>query len=306
MSVNSTAWLQIHVCVMLWGCTAVLGRLISIPALPLVMWRMLLVAITLLLLPRVWRGLQLMSRRHFFAYCGVGVLVALHWLTFYAAVNLANASVAATCMALIPVFLCVIEPIVTGRRFVPRELLFGVLVLPGIALVVGGTPGEMNIGIAVGVLSALFVAIFTAYNKRLIDRSDALSITALEMASGGLLTVCISGLVLLFSSEETATALFPAASQAFAVPSKTDMQYLLILAFACTSLPFALALRALRHLSGFASALAVNLEPVYAIILAILILGEQQELNVTFYLGASLILCVVFIYPLQKQSSEQR
>lgn len=132
------------------------------------------------------------------------------------------------------------------------------LVLPGIALVVGVTPSDMNIGIAVAVLSALLVA------------------------------------------------LFPAAPQTFAIPSQANMKYLLLLAFACTSLPFALSLRVFRHLSGFASGLAVNLEPVYAIILAIFILGEQQELNVTFYLGAGLILCVVFIYPSQRQNVATR
>ena len=90
-----TAWLQIHLCVVLWGFTAILGKLISLPALPLVWWRMLLVVALLLLLPRVWRGLRAMSARLRWSYAGVGVLVALHWLTFYASIKLSNASVAA-------------------------------------------------------------------------------------------------------------------------------------------------------------------------------------------------------------------
>src|SRR5690606_9099125 len=144
MRANSSAWLQIHLCVLLWGFTAILGRLITLPVLALVLWRMFLVTCALLLLPKVWRALRRLSGRHLLAIIGVGVVVALHWLGFYAAVKLSNASVAATCMALIPIFLCVIEPLVTGRRFQPRELLFGLLVLPGIMLVVGGTPSDMN------------------------------------------------------------------------------------------------------------------------------------------------------------------
>src|SRR6187431_1783943 len=88
-----TAWLQIHFCVILWGFTAILGKLISMPALPLVWWRMLLVVVLLMLLPRVWRGLRAMPARLLWSYAGVGVLVALHWLTFYAAIKLSNASV---------------------------------------------------------------------------------------------------------------------------------------------------------------------------------------------------------------------
>ncbi|MES3008309.1 MAG: DMT family transporter [Pseudomonadota bacterium] len=294
-------WIQIHFCVFLWGFTAILGKLISVPALPLVMWRMLIVAVLLLLLPRVWRGLCAMSSRHLLGFSTIGVLVALHWLTFYGAVKLANASVAATCMALMPIFLCFMEPLLTGSRFKRSELALGLLVLPGIALVVGGTPDSMNAGIGVGVLSALLVALFSALNKRLIAHSDALSVTALEMTSGGLFLVLISGVLSLWPTAASSAALLPAPQELFALPAGDDIGYLLILAVGCTLLPFALSLQALRHLSAYASALAVNLEPIYAILLAMLILGEQRELNLGFYVGALLILGVVFIYSLQRR-----
>ena len=148
----SKARLQIHFCVLLWGFTAILGKLITLPALQLVWWRMLLVALALLLMPRVWRGLRKMPPRLRWAYAGIGVLVALHWLTFYAAIKLSNASVGATCIALGPVFLSFIEPWVAKRKFDLRELLIGVAVIPGVALVVGGVPDDMRIGIAVGAL----------------------------------------------------------------------------------------------------------------------------------------------------------
>src|SRR5690606_11417398 len=294
MRANSSAWLQIHLCVVLWGFTAILGRLITLPVLALVLWRMFLVTCVLLLLPKVWRAMRRLSGRHLLAIIGVGVVVALHWLGFYGAVKLANASVAATCMALIPIFLCVIEPMVTGRRFQPRELLFGALVLPGIMLVAGGTPSDMNAGIICGVLAALMAAVFGAFNKRLIMRTDALTMTALEMGSGFafLLFLAVAGMLLPLG--DTLQWLMP--EQLLVWPSSADMGYLLILAFACTLLPFALSLHALRHLSAYATALAVNLEPVYAIILAILLLDEQQQLTGTFYGGAALILAVVFVY----------
>lgn len=116
---------QIHFCVLLWGVTAILGKLITLPALPLVWWRMLLVTAMLALLPRVWRGLRTLPLRLVAGYAGIGALVALHWLTFYGAVKLANASVAATCIALAPVFTSIIEPWVAKRPFQLRELAFG-------------------------------------------------------------------------------------------------------------------------------------------------------------------------------------
>lgn len=306
MSDTRTAWAQIHLCVFLWGFTAIIGKLITVPALPLVLWRMLMVSLMLLLLPRVWRGMLRLSRRDLLAFLGVGVIVAVHWLTFYAAVKLANASVAATCMALIPVCLCFIEPMVTGRPFVRRELLLGLLVLPGVALVVGGTPETMNAGIAVAILSAFLAALFTALNKRLIHRTDALSATALEMLGGGVFALVMT--LLLFGLPWTpweAGALLPAQDKLLAVPGSNDMFWILLLAVACTLLPFALSLVALRQLSAYASSLAVNMEPLYAIILAILILGEQRELDLQFYLGAGIILGVVLVYPVLMNSHKQ-
>ena len=123
---------QIHFCVLLWGFTAILGKLISLPALPLVWWRMLIVVAALALLPKVWRGLRAMPTRSRWAYAGIGVLVALHWLTFYGAIKLANASVAATCIAFATPMTALIEPLLTRQKFQPRDLLLGLASLPGI------------------------------------------------------------------------------------------------------------------------------------------------------------------------------
>jgi len=190
---------QIHFCVLLWGFTAILGKLITLPALPLVWWRMLIVVAVLALLPRVWASLRAMPARLMWGYAGIGVLVALHWLTFYGAIKLANASVAATCIALATALTAVVEPWLTRTRFSPRDLALGIAVLPGVALVVGGVPQEMRIGIAVGALSALLVALFGSLNKRLIGRADPLTVTALELGAGTLaLTLLVPLMPLMF------------------------------------------------------------------------------------------------------------
>src|SRR5690606_28552996 len=290
MNDHTRALLQVHFCVLLWGFTAILGKLIQMPALPLVWWRMLLVVAALALLPRVWRGLRTLPPRLLAGYSGVGVLVALHWLTFYGAIKLANASVAATCIALAPVFTAIIEPWVARRPFRPRELALGVAVLPGVALVVGGLPDGMRAGVAVGALSALLVAVFGSLNKRLVDRADPLTVTALELGAGTLALTALAPLMPL---------LLPAfAGDLLALPGLRDGALLLLLALACTLLPFALALVALRHMSAYAVQLVTNLEPVYAIALAALLLGEQHELSLQFYLGVVIILAAVFLDPL--------
>ncbi len=290
MTDTRKALFQIHFCVLLWGITAILGKLITLPALPLVWWRMLLVVVMLALLPRVWRGLRQLSPTLLAGYCGVGALVALHWLTFYGAVKLANASVAATCIALAPVFTAVIEPWVAKRPFQLRELAFGIAVLPGVALVVGGVPDGMRLGVLVGAASALLVAMFGSLNKRLVSHADPLTVTAVELGAGTL-TLTLLAPVLPF--------LLPAlASPLWIVPNLRDTLLLLVLAGICTLLPFALALVALRHLSAYTVQLVTNLEPVYAILLAMVLLSEQRELTPLFYAGVAIIVGAVFLHPL--------
>lgn len=278
------ARLQIHFCVVLWGFTAILGKLITLPALSLVLWRIFLVSGALLLVPRVWRGLRAMPARVRWSYAGIGVLVSLHWLTFYAAIKLANASVGATCIALGPVFLAFIEPWIARRKFDPRELMIGVFVVPGVAMVVGGVPADMRIGIAVGVLSTLFVALFGALNKRMVDHGDPLTITCIELGAGTVFLALLAPWL-------------PHTGAAIQLPGLHDTLLLLVLAFGCTLLPFALALVALRHLTAFGTQMVTNLEPVYAIVLAILLLGEQHELDNWFYAGVAVILAAVFAHP---------
>ena len=284
MTDSVRAWLQIHFCVVLWGFTAILGKAITLPALPLVWWRMMLVTAALLVIPGFWRGLARMSLRQIAIFSGIGAIVAMHWLTFYGAIKLSNASVAATCMAMSPMLIALVEPWVVGKNFEWRDLIMGIAVVPGIVLIVGGTPPAMRAGIAVGILSAIFVALFGTLNKRFIQKAGALTITGLEMGAGALTLAIISMLA-------------PFSDSAFVRPDRHDTVLLLVLALACTLLPFALSLVAQRHLSAFATGLAVNMEPVYAMFLAMAFFGEQHELSATFYLGVAIVFAVVFSHP---------
>jgi drug/metabolite transporter (DMT)-like permease len=298
MPANPTtkAQLQIHACVLLWGFTPILGKLISLNALPLVWWRMVLVVAALALVPRVWRGLRAMPSKLVLAYSGIGMIVAMHWLTFYGAIKLSNASVAVTCLALAPAFTSVIEPWLTKRPFSLRDLVFGIAVLPGVALVVGGIPDGMRMGVLVGAMSALLVSFFGPLNKRLIDHGEPLTITGLELGAGVLLLTALAPLM---------PMIFPSfAGNLFVLPGLEDGALLLVLSLACTLLPFALSLVALRHLSAYGVQLVTNLEPVYAIILAIVLLGEQRELTPQFYLGVAIILAAVFLHPLLNRNKK--
>lgn len=289
MTPQRRAFWQIHLCVLLWGFTAILGKLIDLPALPMVWWRLLLVVGALALVPRVWRGLRALGPRLLAAYAGVGVLVALHWLTFYGAIKLANASVAVVCLAFASAFTALVEPWLAGTRFSRRDLALGLAILPGVALVVGGVPAGMHAGIVAGTLSALFVALFGSLNKRLVERADSMTVTAVELGAGLLALTLLAPVM---------PALVPSfAGDLLAVPAPRDLALLVLLATACTLFPFALSLVALRHMSAFTAQLAVNLEPVYAIVLAVLLLDEQRELTLAFYAGVSIILLAVLLPP---------
>ncbi len=280
-----SAFWQLQGCVVLWGFTSILGRLITLPALALVVWRMALAALLLVCLPRVWRGLRQMDvralRRHAFA----GGVIALHWLAFYSAIKLANASVAVACLAVASVFTAIIEPLMTGRRHERRELLLGILAVPGVWLLVGGVPKEMLGGVAAGIVAAVLTATYASLNKRYWSASaEPAAVTVLQLGCGTLFLLVI-GLPVL------------GGEAVFTMPGKSDFAWLSVLAIVCTIVPLLLWLRALQHVSAFTTQLSLNLEPVYTIVLAALIFKEHQELTPQFYLGVIVILATVFLQP---------
>jgi drug/metabolite transporter (DMT)-like permease len=275
------ALIELHLCVVLWGFTAILGKLITLSAQQLVWWRLLLVTVSLACFPRVWRALRTIPPRQMLVFAGIGLVVALHWLAFYGSVKLANASVAATTMALAPVVTALIEPVITGSRFERHNLLLGILVIPGVALVVGGIPDSMHLGFWVGVASAALAAVFNALNKRHLGHHDAMAVTWLELGAGFLLIAAIVP----FTAPNGA---------GIVLPSVQDGAWLMVLAIFCTLIPFVISLATLRHLSAFTAQLAINLEPLYAIVLAVLFLGEARELDGMFFAGVAIVLAAVF------------
>ena len=285
MNPHRRALIELHICVVLWGFTAILGKLITLSALQLVWWRMLLVTLALACFPRVWRALRTIAPRQMLAFAGIGGVVAVHWLTFYGSVKLANASVAATCMALAPVVTALIEPAITGARFERHNLLLGILVIPGVALVVGGIPESMHLGFWVGVASAALAAVYTALNKRFLGHHDAMAVTWIELGAGFAL---VAALV------PTLGPLIAPDGGSVVLPGVQDGAWLLVLAFFCTLIPFAVSLATLRHLSAFTAQLAINLEPLYAIAIAVLFLGEARELDALFFIGVAIVLAAVF------------
>jgi len=294
VNAHRRALIELHVCVVLWGFTAILGKLITLPALALVWWRMLLVTLALACFPRVWRGLAGIPMRLVAIYAGIGGVVAVHWLTFYGSVKLANASVAATTMALAPAVTALIEPVITGARFERHNLLLGILVIPGVALVVGGIPGSMQAGFWVGVVSAALAALYNALNKRFLGHHDAMAVTWIELGAGFLLVAAIAP----FAAPNGASLVLPSAH---------DGAWLAVLAILCTLIPFAISLATLRHLSAFTAQLAINLEPVYAIAIAVLFLGEARDLDVLFFLGVAIVMGAVFGHGyLQTRLTERR
>lgn len=283
-NLHRRAFWQVHLCVLLWGFTAILGKLITLPAQALVVWRMALVCLFLAMIPKVWRGIAVLNPKLILTYAGIGVIVALHWLTFYGAIKLSNASVAVSCLALGSIFAALIEPMLTEKAWNRNELFIGVLAVPGVVLLVGGVPLSMHTGIIVGTISAFLTSLFAVLNKRYVHDAEPESVTFIEMSAGALFLSVAS--IFYFGIEQT-----------LMMPDARDAALLLILALACTTFPFILSLRALRHISAFTTQLALNLEPVYAIVIAALWLKEYEELTPQFYLGVSIILLAVFIQP---------
>jgi len=291
MTPTQRAYLELHIAVFLFGFTAILGDLIQLSALLIVWWRVLLTSISLAFIIRLGRLFRTLPPRKILTFMGIGVIVAIHWVTFYGAIKLSNASIGVIAMATTSFFTSLIEPFVMRQRVKWYELALGLLIVPGMALIVSATDLSMIKGLMLGLLSAFLAALFATLNKRLITQSDERSITFLEMSSAWLFLSVVIPIWIIYSGEPL--NIWP--------PTLIDWGYLLILALVCTTLAYVLALRALQHISAFASNLSINLEPVYGILLAWLLLNENEELDTGFYLGAGIIVLAVLSYPLIKR-----
>ncbi len=294
MNKTQGAYLNLHIAVLLAGFTAILGDLIQLSAIVLVWWRVFITAISLLFFIGFGKTLIHIPKSLILKYMGIGVLIALHWIAFFGAIKYANASIALICMATTSFFTALIEPLVTKRPVKAYEILLSLLVIPGMVLIVNSTDLSMKLGIWIGLLSALLASMFVIFNKMFIKEADPMSITFIELGSGCLMI----SLILPFYFWNSETAVF--------WPDWMDLGYLMILALLCTTLASVLGLYALKHISAFVSNLAYNMEPVYGIVLAWLILNENKELTTGFYWGCLIIILAVFSYPILKRLAEKK
>lgn len=283
------AYLQMHVSVILWGFTAIIGKLITLTALPLVWYRMIITALSFLILPVFWRHIRKVDRKSFWQIAGIGCLVSLHWVTFYGSVKYANVSITLSCLATASFFTSLIEPMVFRQKIQKLELLLGLMIIPGVYMIFRFTDISYAAGIIMGIISAILAALFSTLNKKMVAKNDPNSITFIEMGSGWLLLTLLMPFY------------FSAFPEAAFFPEVADWFWLLVLAFVCTTFAYVLSIKALKTLSAFAAGLTVNLEPIYGILLAFLIFREDKDLNSGFYIGAAIIVTAVFLHPLIKK-----
>lgn len=284
MQNKRTAYLQMHITTFLWGLTAILGKLISISELPLVWYRVLIVSVVMLFIPKIVENIKTLSFKKITTIGGIGIILTLHWVAWYGAVKFANASVAVSCIALISFFISVLEPIITKNAFNKSNLFFGIIVIPGILLINQSLDINLKFGFWLGILAAVLAAFFSIYNKKYTQEIEPNSITFIQMLSGFLfLSFCLP-FYLHFTKK-----LFP-------IPTSKDFILLMILSVVCTIIPYNLFLRALKATNAFTTSLINNLEPVYGVILAAIFLHENEQLNWKFYIGSVIIVSAVFLH----------
>lgn len=303
---RTKAFIALHSAVFLWGFTAILGKLISYGSLYLVWHRMAITAAIYLLIPAVWKQLKSLSLKTTLNFAGIGLIVCAHWITFYGSIKLGNSvSITLACLGSASFFAAVIEPTILRKPYSLRDIFMGLIVMLGIVLIYFSLPAQpqataaqpnLSYGWAIitGILSAAMAATFTTLNKKFITTAPTLAISTIEMMSGA---IVLSLIILLFPMGDYQA--FPAVDMAALNlhnlrTGPWDFVWIGLLAVLCTNLTFYLGTYALKQLSAFTANLTVNLEPIYGIVLGALIFKENEDLNLWFYLGTSLILGAIF------------
>ena len=284
-----------HIAVFLAGFTAILGKLITLNEGLLVWFRLLITVGTLGIMLYYQKRIKTIPWGDMLKIFGVGVIVALHWVTFYGSVKYGNVSVALVCFSATGFFTAFFEPMILRRKLSVIEIGLGMMAIAGIYIIFDFHP-QYKLGIIFGILSAMGSALFPIFNKRLLVVYEPKTLTLYELG-GGLLALTV--LVPLYLQK------FPAS---YYVPTATDWLWLFVLAWLCTVLSFDLQLNALKKVSAFTANLTYNLEPVYGIILAFIFFKENENLHREFYLGVLLILLAVVLqmWRISRQYRRQR
>ena len=276
-----------HFVILIFGFTGILGKLITIEAIPLVFWRTLIGGGAIYVWLKVRRKVSKKSTSDILKMGGIGLLVAIHWITFFASIKISNVSVALTMLATSPMFIGFLEPLIFKRKIDWRELTVAAVVLVGV-----GTIFSFNTtyheGMILGIISAFFASLFATLNGVLIKTHDASNISLIE-----LLTASAAIFILLFFTGEVNWELFVLSSQ--------DWFWITILALVATSFAFIAFTSVMKVLTPFTTSVAINLEPIYSIILAVMIFGEEEIMGPRFYIGALIIIGAVLLNTILKR-----
>ncbi len=287
MQTGAKDYLLLHFIVVIWGFTAILGRLISIPSVEIVFYRTLFAAFGLFFLLKLRKRSFKLGWKEISRFLGTGLLIAAHWILFFAAARVSTVSVCLAGMATCSLWTSIIEPLSSNRKVKLFEILLSLLAIAGI-VVIFNVELKYKLGLIMAIVSAALSAIFTVINANFTKRHNPYMITFYEMCGATVGTALFFPFYTYFFTE----------GKLMLVPGNLDWIYLLILSLVCTVYAYSASVALMQRVSAFVVNLTVNLEPVYGIILALLIFGDQEEMSGGFYLGTALILISVLLYPL--------
>jgi len=287
MNIKTKSHLLLHSVVAIFGFTGILGKLITIDAIPLVFWRTTIGGIVILVWLAIRKRITKKSRSTLLKMSGVGLLVAAHWILFFAAIKMSTVSVALVMVATTPMFVGFIEPIVFRRKLDLKELFVSAIVIAGVSTIFS-ISSEYMLGMILGLLSAFLAALFSTLNGVLVKEFDASNISMVELLSA---SVGIT-LLLVFTG---------GMNKDLFIMSSENWLWISVLAVVATSFAFIASTAVMKVLTPFTTAIAINLEPVYAIILAVLIFGDEEVMGIEFYFGTSLIIGAVIVNTLIKR-----
>lgn len=278
--------LLLHLTVLVWGFTGILGALISLSAVYLVWYRVLIAASSLFVYFKI-RGKPLkVSKTQLAQYLLTGGLVSLHWLLFFQSIKVSTVSVTLVCLSSLTLFTSILEPFIKKQKLAAIDIITGVMVIIGIYLIFT-FESDYTLGIILGLSCALVASLFSIINSKLVSENSASTISFYEMTGA---FVWIS-LYLFITGGFNSELLL----------DQSDLFYLLILGTVCTAAAYVAGVRVMKELSAFKVALVTNLEPVYGIVLAWLFLGHEEKMSGGFYFGALIVLGTVFLYPYFKK-----
>ncbi|HMR47030.1 MAG TPA: DMT family transporter [Bacteroidia bacterium] len=276
-----------HISILLWGFTGIFGKAIEMNAIMIVWYRMIISAVALIPFMVKHKQFILPDKKRFASIIITGFVVCLHWLTFYASIKASNVSIALSCFASVSLFSALLEPLFYRKKINKQNIILALFVLVGIYIIFAFQQ-LYAMGIVLALISALLGALFTILNKIFVSNDEPAPVTFIELLSGFVFLSILLPLIL------------PAFNVSFQIPSTIDWVWLLLLSVICTSVAFTLSLEALKKVSAFTMNLSVNLEPLYSIILAIILFKENELLNNGFYIGAVIVISSVFIHSLMQ------